>query len=204
MVDLGETDHGEAVRINRRAAESDLLIYVNINFVPDGRRPQVGRPSGCATTRACARTTTRRPSATPTATWTRARSALTPHGRAHGQARRRAPERLPHRDRAQQPDVRRRRSDFLGKNEDEFTEFDRLKFEAMRCDARRSCRAPRKRKLFHAHPRRLRADRRATPARPSRCTRSIAREELRAVRGPGRGPERHPDLRRARTSRPTT
>ena len=34
MVELGVTDHGERVRINRRAAESDLLIYVNINLVP--------------------------------------------------------------------------------------------------------------------------------------------------------------------------
>jgi hypothetical protein len=30
---LGETPHGEEVEINKRAAESDLLIYVNINLV---------------------------------------------------------------------------------------------------------------------------------------------------------------------------
>ncbi len=30
---IGTTDHGEEVRINRRAAESDLLVYVNINLV---------------------------------------------------------------------------------------------------------------------------------------------------------------------------
>jgi len=34
MVELGQTELGERVRINRRAAESDLLIYVNINLVP--------------------------------------------------------------------------------------------------------------------------------------------------------------------------
>ncbi len=34
MVELGVTDHGERVRISRRAAESDLVIYVNINLVP--------------------------------------------------------------------------------------------------------------------------------------------------------------------------
>lgn len=34
MVVLGETDHGEEVQIIRRAAESDLLIYVNVNYVP--------------------------------------------------------------------------------------------------------------------------------------------------------------------------
>jgi hypothetical protein len=33
MALLGETDRGEEVEINRRAAESDLLVYVNINLV---------------------------------------------------------------------------------------------------------------------------------------------------------------------------
>lgn len=43
MVELGVTDQGERVRLNRRAAESDLLIYVNINLVPmDGGSKSVG------------------------------------------------------------------------------------------------------------------------------------------------------------------
>src|ERR671916_1674324 len=33
LVHLGETELGEEVEINRRAAESDLLVYVNINLV---------------------------------------------------------------------------------------------------------------------------------------------------------------------------
>jgi hypothetical protein len=33
MVFLGETDQGEEVELNRRAVESDLLVYVNINLV---------------------------------------------------------------------------------------------------------------------------------------------------------------------------
>lgn len=42
MVEIGKTAHGERVRINRRAAESDLLIYVNINLVPmDGGHKSV-------------------------------------------------------------------------------------------------------------------------------------------------------------------
>ena len=59
-------------RVNRRAAESDLLIYVNINFVPmDGGHKSVG--TGADELRsASGRTTTRRRSATPTATWSRA------------------------------------------------------------------------------------------------------------------------------------
>jgi len=43
MVELGKTDQGERVRLNRRAAESDLLIYININLVPmDGGSKSVG------------------------------------------------------------------------------------------------------------------------------------------------------------------
>lgn len=47
---LGTTLHGEVVEINRRAAESDLLIYVNINLVTmDGGHKSV--PVGLATYR---------------------------------------------------------------------------------------------------------------------------------------------------------
>jgi hypothetical protein len=33
LVEIGTTEHGEVVEISRRAAESDLLVYVNINLV---------------------------------------------------------------------------------------------------------------------------------------------------------------------------
>lgn len=33
LLHVGVTDHGEDVEINRRAAESDLLVYVNVNLV---------------------------------------------------------------------------------------------------------------------------------------------------------------------------
>lgn len=47
---LGRTDHGEDVEINRRAAESDLIIYVNINLVTmDGGHKSV--PVGLGTYR---------------------------------------------------------------------------------------------------------------------------------------------------------
>ncbi|MCG8418236.1 MAG: nickel-dependent lactate racemase [Proteobacteria bacterium] len=43
MVVLGKTRHGELVEMNRRAAESDLVIYININLVPmDGGHKSVG------------------------------------------------------------------------------------------------------------------------------------------------------------------
>lgn len=39
---VGETDHGEVVELNRRAVESDLIIYVNLNLVPmDGGHKSV-------------------------------------------------------------------------------------------------------------------------------------------------------------------
>src|SRR5512142_3006073 len=42
LVTLGTTEHGEKVVVNRRAAESDLLIYVNLNLVPmDGGHKSV-------------------------------------------------------------------------------------------------------------------------------------------------------------------
>jgi hypothetical protein len=42
LIQLGETKHREPLRINRRAAESDLVIYVNINLVPmDGGHKSV-------------------------------------------------------------------------------------------------------------------------------------------------------------------
>ena len=43
IVELGETDQKEKVRISRRAAEADLVIYLNVNFVPmDGGHKSVG------------------------------------------------------------------------------------------------------------------------------------------------------------------
>ncbi|NRA31959.1 MAG: DUF2088 domain-containing protein [Polyangiaceae bacterium] len=42
LVVLGETELGEVVEVNKRAAESDLLLYVNLNFVPmDGGHKSV-------------------------------------------------------------------------------------------------------------------------------------------------------------------
>ncbi len=42
MVEIGATELGEVVELNRRAVESDLLIYVNLNLVPmDGGHKSV-------------------------------------------------------------------------------------------------------------------------------------------------------------------
>ncbi len=43
IVHIGKTEHGEDVELNRRAAESDLIVYVNINLVAmDGGHKSVG------------------------------------------------------------------------------------------------------------------------------------------------------------------
>jgi lactate racemase len=34
LVEIGTTESGHAIDLNRRAAESDLIVYVNLNFVP--------------------------------------------------------------------------------------------------------------------------------------------------------------------------
>ncbi|MEZ4272942.1 MAG: lactate racemase domain-containing protein [Myxococcota bacterium] len=40
---IGEDDEGTPIELNRRAVESDLVIYVNINLVPmDGGHKSVG------------------------------------------------------------------------------------------------------------------------------------------------------------------
>ena len=42
MVEVGSTDQGEVVELNRKAVEADLVIYVNLNFVPmDGGHKSV-------------------------------------------------------------------------------------------------------------------------------------------------------------------
>ena len=53
MVILGHTPHKELVEMNRRVAESDLVIYVNLNFVADERWARSRSRSACAATRAC-------------------------------------------------------------------------------------------------------------------------------------------------------
>jgi lactate racemase len=43
LILLGTTDHGEKAILNRRAAESDLVVYVNLNLVPmDGGHKSLG------------------------------------------------------------------------------------------------------------------------------------------------------------------
>ena len=106
LVMLGKTDHGEEVWLSKRAAESDLLIYLNINLVPmDGGHKSVAvglapyqslrHHHNPATLREC------NSYMDPT------RSALHRIGRSDGPDRQPQRQRLHDRDRDQQPHVRR-------------------------------------------------------------------------------------------------
>ena len=69
LVHLGTTDEGEDVEINKRAATSDLLVYVNINLVAmDGGHKSVA--TGLASYTACATTTTCGRCSTAARSWT--------------------------------------------------------------------------------------------------------------------------------------
>ena len=68
LIKLGETKHKEPLTLNRRAAESDLLIYVNINLVPmDGGHKSVA--VGLCDYESFARIMSHKQYATRTVTW---------------------------------------------------------------------------------------------------------------------------------------
>ncbi len=149
IVPLGKTDHNEPVNINRRAVESDLLIYVNINLVPmDGGHKSV-------TVGLCDYESLR-PHHEPQ-TIRDSDSYMDP---AKSMLNRKV-ERMGaivqqhmnvfHIETALNNRMFAGATAFLSKNEDEFTEFDRLKFEAMRFGLSKMPAAA-KRKLFHAIP----------------------------------------------------
>ena len=78
LVHLGLTDKGEDVEINRRAAESDLLVYVNINLsAMDGGHKSVA--TGLASYRSLPPPPQRAdPAAQPVASWTGTTPRCTP------------------------------------------------------------------------------------------------------------------------------
>ena len=75
--DVGRTDEGEVVEINRRAAESDLLVYVNINLVAmDGGHKSVPVGPGLVPHRCSHHHNVHTHDALGARTWTRRHSAL--------------------------------------------------------------------------------------------------------------------------------
>ena len=142
MVNLGTTRHGEVVEMNRRAAESDLVIYVNINMVPmDGGHKSVGVGlCGYESLKA---------HHTPKAI-VNSNSFMDPENSAlnHSVERigREAEKHVKvfHIETALNNRMFSGPMDFLMKNEDDFTETDRLKFEGIKWTLDRTPRALRR------------------------------------------------------------
>jgi len=149
LVTLGETKHGELLRINRRASESDLVIYININLVPmDGGHKSV-------TVGLCDYESLR-PHHEPQTIidsdgyMDPQRSALSKKCEQMGKL---VDENMNvfHIETVLNNRMYFDQLDFLGKNEDDFTETDRLKLRATRWSLEKMPRAA-KRAFLHAIP----------------------------------------------------
>lgn len=130
MVELGKTRHGEVVETNRRAVESDLVIYLNINLVPmDGGHKSVG-VGLCGYNSLKAHHT-------PKAI-VQSDSFMDPKKSALNHSVERIGKicdehmKVFHIETVLNNRMYDSPTGFLAKNEDEFTDFDRLKFEGMR------------------------------------------------------------------------
>src|SRR5256885_13075784 len=149
LVTLGETRHKEPLRINRRSAESDLVIYVNINLVPmDGGHKSVAVGlCDYESLRAHHEPQTIRDS---DSYMDPARSELNHKVVRLGKL---VDEHMKvfHVETAINNRMYKGEMDFLLKNEDDFSAFDRMKYEAMRLAMGKLPRAAR-RKLLHAIP----------------------------------------------------
>jgi hypothetical protein len=149
MVNLGVTDHKEVVNVNRRAVESDLLIYVNINLVPmDGGHKSV-------TVGLCDYESLKPHHEPHTIRASDSymdpkKSALNTKVERMGQI---VQEHMNvfHIETALNNRMFGSQLEFLGRNEDEFTEVDRTKFHAMKW-ALSKLPAAAKRKIFHGVP----------------------------------------------------
>jgi hypothetical protein len=149
LVTVGTTEHGEKVILNRRATESDLVIYVNLNLVPmDGGHKSVG---------------------TGLTNYEGVKAHHTPHHIKHSWSYMDPPRSEMHRsvdrigrliDRELnvfhiETTINNRMFDgpldFLMKKEDAYTELDRLKLAGMRAALKRLP-AVAKRKMFQAVP----------------------------------------------------
>lgn len=149
MVTLGQTDRGEVATLSRRAAESDLVIYVNINLVPmDGGHKSVGVGlCGYETLRA---------HHTPQAI-RKSNSYMDPEqselARIVDRIGRLVDEkvRVFHIETVLNNRMYDGQLEFLGKNEDEFSDFDRMKFHGLKWTVSRLPRAAR-REMFMRVP----------------------------------------------------
>jgi hypothetical protein len=149
IVNIGHTKHGEVVNLNRRAVESDLVIYLNINLVPmDGGHKSVGVGlCDYATLRAHHEPQTIRDS---DSYMDPPRSALAHKCNRIGRV---VDEHLNvfHIETALNNRMYDGQMAFISKNEDNYTEFDRLKLEGLKWALSKLPRAA-KRKLMQSVP----------------------------------------------------
>src|SRR2546428_6606833 len=149
LMKIGETRHKEPLVLNRRAAESDLLIYCNINFVPmDGGHKSVAVGlCDYESLRAHHEPQTIRDS---DSYMDPARSELAHKCERLGKI---VDKELNvfHIETAINNRMYGNDMEFLLKNEDDFNAFDRMKFEAMRYAMSKLPR-PARRKLLHSRP----------------------------------------------------
>ena len=130
LVHLGKTSHGEPLNLNRRCVESDLVIYVNVTLVPmDGGHKSVAvglcdyesvRVHHEPETIAACDSMMDPPRSMLNTKIVRQGELVDQHLKVF------------HIETALNNRMFANATAFLGKNEDEFSEFDRLKFEAMR------------------------------------------------------------------------
>jgi hypothetical protein len=149
IVNIGTTAHNEPVNISRRAVESDLVIYVNINLVPmDGGHKSVGVGlCDYETVRAHHEPQTIRDC---DSYMDPPRSELARRCNRIGEL---CDEQMNvfHIETSINNRMFKGQLEFLMKQEDEFTEFDRLRFETARWSLSKMPRAA-KRRLLHAIP----------------------------------------------------
>ncbi|RMG20300.1 MAG: DUF2088 domain-containing protein [Deltaproteobacteria bacterium] len=149
FVTLGKTRHGEICQLPKRVVESDLLVYVNINLVPmDGGHKSVGVGLGTyEVLKAHHNPETIRKSD----------SYMDPENSELHRSCNRIGKivdehvKVFHIETALNNRMYDSTLDFLAKNEDHFTDFDRLKFRGMQEALKRMPRKA-KRKLFHSVP----------------------------------------------------
>jgi hypothetical protein len=148
FVHLGTTEHKEVVNIHRRAVESDLIIYVNINFVPmDGGHKSVTIGLGdYEVTKPHHEPATMRSSGYMDPKNSTMATKIERQGAIVDQHLN-----VFHIETVLNNRMYAGPTAFLSKNEDEYTEIDRLKFEAMRWSLGKLP-AGAKRKLFQAIP----------------------------------------------------
>ena len=141
MVTLGKTEIGEVVKTHRLCVEADLTIYININLVPmDGGHKSMG----IGTTDYEGLKAHHNPK-----TMLECDSYMDPEGNSElansGNRIGRILDKhvkVFHIETALNNRMFDRKMEFLGKNEDDFSEFDRLAFQSLRWTLKRLPRAP--------------------------------------------------------------